>query len=1174
MKKKITIRFMSVVLCLAMMFTCLQVSATALTLEDVEQVFNKLAHYTVDDLPKNLRRHLNSGWSRSTLDKADADNENVLTTVNADGTKTLYSYDSPIKFVDEEGYVRFIDSSLKPCVKADGLFGWYSYENTANDIKTYFPLFIKTGVLVEGEQGDIRMTPKDARNSLSSKVTEGNNEYVLYEDVFDKGVDIRYTAINEGVKEDIILEAYNGDNTFEYIVEAEGLTPVRNEGKTIEFIDGDMQTAYTLGEIVLFDSAEVPATNGNNSYTVEELKDGKYLVTLTVDEEFLTDENTVYPVIVDPSLSTHNTDSRIIATTYYSDGSTPTTSTNKISSTGLSPTAITHLQLADLKDYAHINPKEIITATLTLNFSSFSANDTTYIHAKGYENFEEDPSTSYASLSWSDVSSECTSTSDYCARVDDTVAIEIHDIFVEWMTAYTKYYSREDTVSAEDGLFLYARSYNSGVVNATMCSPDASGEPSIRITYTVDENLLESGYYYIQSGYYYDDARYMSATSTGVELRDRNYADPNQLWYVKRVDEVYGTNNDGLYYIYSVGTTKNDYLMSSGGGVIEWRNESSVPAGLESGTAFYIVRQTDRYHRVLTSGNDAVAAKNYNKANGTPIVHETVKGLDNQRWEFEPADYGVFPDGSTSLSGVVGENVPFHYSMAPVDADYSISIKDTNVAELVSYDRSHAYVRCKKVGSTDITVSFTMDSPITDEPDTYSCTWRLNVLSSNCDLAPGGYYITSYSGNKHLDAVTDTTAGMSSYNKYDKSQVFYLDYGENPNCYNIINFDNGYYLTKTSSGSVTFTETATELSMWRIVGTKNSGYKIYNYTDTAIYLERDASNSSVFISNLGTNCKWDFSTGCAYVKSNNSTYLDDASMHSLCLTPDASTNSGLKYECIGCSKRFKMPEDQDYDVLCDGDYVAVTSLMDMALKELAHERIAAAETCLKAIDYIRNSYPDAYECSDYLGNYTSLYEYEHTPQTASFRLDANVSVKTEQVILMGIVVYNADAFLPPPYNIVYASVRETFVAMGKNEFTLSDILIVAGKETIKTIPKTKKFQEYLKLSEKSKKIIKIVSFLSSAKAIYETAKEFTIDYGAEYFDAKLTGTSVLLDYHYQYYRDTNNVLHLVQSVCDAQENPPEQPTTNYFTLDYNNYASWSSEETDRYNHILSGTLFT
>lgn len=55
----------------------------------------KTAHYTIDELPEDLRRHLKSGWSKSTLDNTDAERENLLTTVSPDGKKTLYSYDTP-----------------------------------------------------------------------------------------------------------------------------------------------------------------------------------------------------------------------------------------------------------------------------------------------------------------------------------------------------------------------------------------------------------------------------------------------------------------------------------------------------------------------------------------------------------------------------------------------------------------------------------------------------------------------------------------------------------------------------------------------------------------------------------------------------------------------------------------------------------------------------------------------------------------------------------------------------------------------------------------------------------------------------------------------------------------------------------------------------------------------
>ena len=100
MKKKLSVRLLSVLLCLVMMFVCLQASASALSLDDLQQAIDKLAYYTMANLPDGLTAHLNEGWSRAKLDTADAEQLNLLTTIDPDGTKTLYSYDTPIKDVD------------------------------------------------------------------------------------------------------------------------------------------------------------------------------------------------------------------------------------------------------------------------------------------------------------------------------------------------------------------------------------------------------------------------------------------------------------------------------------------------------------------------------------------------------------------------------------------------------------------------------------------------------------------------------------------------------------------------------------------------------------------------------------------------------------------------------------------------------------------------------------------------------------------------------------------------------------------------------------------------------------------------------------------------------------------------------------------------------------------
>jgi len=867
MKKKITIRFVSVVLCLAMMFACLQVSATALTLEDVEQVFNKLAHYTVDDLPKNLRRHLNSGWSRSTLDKADADNENVLTTVNADGTKTLYSYDSPIKFVDEEGYVRFIDSSLKPCVKADGLFDWYSYENTANDIKTYFPLFIKTGVLVEGEQGDIRMTPKDARNSLSSKVDEGNNEYVLYEDVFDKGVDIRYTAINEGVKEDIILEAYNGDNTFEYIVEAEGLTPVRNEGKTVEFIDGDMQTAYTLGEIVMFDSAEVPATNGNNSYTVEKLKDGKYLVTLVIDEEFLTDENTVYPVVVDPTVG-EDTAVNCFEHETYAFGEDEGEGIQLFSYIGVSETEyefITYMQLTDMSEFVDINPSNVNSASFTIYSNNATPSYNVELFACNFDDEVAVDELTQSYIQYAIDNKRFTNTQ----TITNSLTVDISDYFVDWLTVKTKSYKWEDTLSAEDGFFIKAAgsdysSYPLKQLYMQYVNDDILA-PSITVNYTEDVSL-DTGYYYIQSGYYYDDARYLTATDDdGVVIYDYTGA-ANQIWYVAKNNEYNGDPDlIGRYRIYSV--SGMEYINSSLESV-GLDNTFSEGMLYNTGFTYKILDQSNGYKRIISSADGykkTLGVKWYLKDNNSPIVLQDVKGLDNQRWKFKPVEKLAIPVGDDTINMVVGEQKYLSYTLI-------------NGAEFISADSDkrgvvnveNGYLVAKSKGTATITV--TAKVPINNNGGylTRETKWTVYVNSSTPTggiQSGNSYFMQSYENGLF--------AGFSSSSNRVTAQEL-SNINNKPVCLNYI-YDGEYELTMSngsqdmlvtvdSSNNVVLQADQNFNNQRWYINKESNGYSFVNKSVPYMYLyiDTDADSGTSLVLSTTKSC-WNIKEGTAII---------------------------------------------------------------------------------------------------------------------------------------------------------------------------------------------------------------------------------------------------------------------------------------------------------------------
>jgi hypothetical protein len=80
-----------------------------------------------NDLIKNSTIELSSVDS---IDISDGENLTSFTTVNKDGSKTIYTYNSPVKYVDKEtGNIRFIDNELVSTGLLSRLFDGVAYRN-------------------------------------------------------------------------------------------------------------------------------------------------------------------------------------------------------------------------------------------------------------------------------------------------------------------------------------------------------------------------------------------------------------------------------------------------------------------------------------------------------------------------------------------------------------------------------------------------------------------------------------------------------------------------------------------------------------------------------------------------------------------------------------------------------------------------------------------------------------------------------------------------------------------------------------------------------------------------------------------------------------------------------------------------------------------------------------
>ena len=128
----------------------------------------------------------------------------------------------------------------------------------------------------------------------------------IYTDVYDN-TDIAYTVHSGGLKEDIILRKAPDSNEFIFDIRTNGLRAAV-DGNTVLFTDAGGNSIFRLASMYALDAA------GKRSDDVEyELENNGdfYRLIVRASEDFLYDENTVYPVIIDPTTMVTGT-----ATTY------------------------------------------------------------------------------------------------------------------------------------------------------------------------------------------------------------------------------------------------------------------------------------------------------------------------------------------------------------------------------------------------------------------------------------------------------------------------------------------------------------------------------------------------------------------------------------------------------------------------------------------------------------------------------------------------------------------------------------------------------------------------------------------------------------------------------------------------------------------------------------------
>lgn len=229
---------------------------------------------------------------------------NKVVFLNADGTQTAYFFDYPVKYVDESGKTKDITLDI-----ADSAVSG-EFKTADGSAVTTFSRNLSDGIGLRGNNTSLSLIPHlptaKAGAALSSTATLTANstaeridrKTVSYD--YDSKTTIEYSLTYTGFKEDIVVSEYTGQTEYDFTLYTNGLTLTEVDG-SFYLVDGNNTVKAALGDIIIFTADEKNNTMGEMTAQTM-IENQEYLLTISVDAEYLAAEETVYPIRIDPSV--------------------------------------------------------------------------------------------------------------------------------------------------------------------------------------------------------------------------------------------------------------------------------------------------------------------------------------------------------------------------------------------------------------------------------------------------------------------------------------------------------------------------------------------------------------------------------------------------------------------------------------------------------------------------------------------------------------------------------------------------------------------------------------------------------------------------------------------------------------------------------------------------------
>lgn len=126
-----------------------------------------------------------------------------------------------------------------------------------------------------------------------------------YKNIYGDGTNLRFYPQLNGIKDEIVLDSNIGKNIFSFKIETNNCIASLDDDGAVVLKNTDDEVVQTFSKPFAYDSDFVDGIYDEHyvdcEYTLDEISNGSYMLSISVDKNWLESDSTSYPVVIDPT---------------------------------------------------------------------------------------------------------------------------------------------------------------------------------------------------------------------------------------------------------------------------------------------------------------------------------------------------------------------------------------------------------------------------------------------------------------------------------------------------------------------------------------------------------------------------------------------------------------------------------------------------------------------------------------------------------------------------------------------------------------------------------------------------------------------------------------------------------------------------------------------------------